>query len=896
MISMAIYHLSGKVISRSQGRSSVAASAYRAAEKLYDERTGISHNFTKKEVDIIHKEILAPDNAPKHLTEREQLWNAVEAKENRKDAQLAREFTIALPRELTEKQNIELARTFVQKEFVDNGMIADLCLHRGHKSSEDQPHIHVMLTMRNVTEEGFGLKNRDWNSKELLQVWREAWSEHCNQALAQNGHDMQIDHRTLEAQGIDLEPQTKIGPKDAGARMVRFEEHRQIARENGERLIENPEILLSALTRQQSTFTHRDIARVVHRYTDGAEQFNQVYSLVKTHATLEYLGLDDSNAQRFTTTEMLSLETKMLAQTENMGAIREHKIEQKQMDKAGKNQKLTAEQQVALEHITSGRDLACVAGFAGTGKSYMLRVAKDAWEAQGYNVKGMALSGIAAEGLEAGSGISSRTVASHIWYWDRNLESLGKKDVVVLDEAGMLGSRQMARVVDMASSSGAKLVLIGDTEQLQAIEAGAAFRAISDKAGVATMTEVQRQREPWQQQATKDFANGKTRDALDAYREHDNMHVFNTKAEAISNMLEQWHEVSSNNPATSQLMLAFTRADVAMLNTKARQARIDNAELGQDCEFKTAKGLKNFAVNEKIYFLQNDRHLGVKNGTLGVIEKINGNSISVQVADGTDKSRQVTFNIKDYNNIDYGYAATIHKAQGITVDRTHLLASTYLDKHSSYVGMSRHRSGADLYVSREEFPTMEALSQALGRENHKDVSLDYALNRGFEVNQDNYGNDMQMQSAEDRINQRLQEKAIQVQAVHEQELKVQKNIEVDAAIHKIMSEKNVWLQRDFVAGDRGIYSGTITLAGERFGLLRQQQENIYKVLPENCMESQHKGERMEIIERFNVGKVENELKAIQPEKMQQLQQEKAMQQQLQLQRSLERSLDRGFER
>ena len=146
----------------------MAAAAYRSGEKLYDERQERLIDYTRKQ-DVAYKEILLPGEAPLWMSDREKLWNAVEMGEKRKDAQLAREFNFALPKELSLAQNIELARAFVEKEFVSRGMVADLCIH-DHKTpeGEEQPHAHVMLTMREVTENGFGLKNRDWNAKENI--------------------------------------------------------------------------------------------------------------------------------------------------------------------------------------------------------------------------------------------------------------------------------------------------------------------------------------------------------------------------------------------------------------------------------------------------------------------------------------------------------------------------------------------------------------------------------------------------------------------------------------------------------------------------------------------------------------------------------------------------------
>ena len=213
---MAIYHFSAKVISRANGSSAVASAAYRSASELHDERLGRSHNFSNK-AGVEHSEIMAPEGSPERWQDRQTLWNEVEAFEKRKDAQLAREVEFSIPRELDQAQGIELARDFLQREFVDRGMVADLNVHWDIGSDGlPKPHAHVMLSMREASPEGFGKKVREWNTTELLSDWREAWASHVNTRLAELDIDARIDHRTLEAQGIDLEPQHKIGP--AGAR------------------------------------------------------------------------------------------------------------------------------------------------------------------------------------------------------------------------------------------------------------------------------------------------------------------------------------------------------------------------------------------------------------------------------------------------------------------------------------------------------------------------------------------------------------------------------------------------------------------------------------------------------------------------------------------------------
>ena len=730
---MAIYHFSGTIISRSQGRSVVACAAYRAGEKLLDERYQKEQDYSKR-TDVVHRNILTPNNAPEWTENREQLWNVVERVELRKDAQLAREFNFALPIELSLQENIKLTEEFTQRAFVDRGMIADLAIHVDRKNDGDYYHAHVMLTTRTVNQDGFGQKARTWNSKDLLFEWRQEWAEHCNRYLALNGLDLRIDHRTLADQAISLEPQHKIGPEAARDELTRALDHQRIARENGVRLLQEPQIALKALTQQQSTFTHKDLARFINTHTVDAQQFTQVFELVKSQSNIVKLGLDDRQQERFTTSEMLSLESKMLEQASALYANYEHEVSK---DFEVKHS-LTTEQQAAFEHLTKAGDLKCLVGYAGTGKSYLLGATREAWEQQGFRVQGVTLSGIAAESLEAGSGIDSRTLASRSYYWDREEQLLTNKDIVVVDEAGMLGSRQLARILDEATKAEAKVVLVGDPQQLQAIEAGAAFRAISEKVGFVELTEVRRQKDKGQQQATKEFATGRVASALNCYAHTNHIHEMATNESAKAEMINMWNDVRLQSPEKSQIMLAYTRDDVFDLNQKVRELRHNQGELGLQQGFSTFRGERNFAIHDRIYFLKNDRNLGVMNGSLGTITNINAKALTVEL-DNNKKEVVVDFDL--YNHVDHGYAATIHKAQGVTVDRSYLLASKYLDAHAAYVGMTRHRDSVDLFYSREEFPKYSDLVNNLSRDRAKDISLDYsdkqfAVNRNFAVKEE----------------------------------------------------------------------------------------------------------------------------------------------------------------
>ena len=727
---MAIYHFSAKVIGRGAGSSAVASAAYRSASRLHDERLDRHHDFSNK-AGVVHSEIMLPEGAPERLADRTMLWNEVEATEKRKDAQLAREVEFAIPRELTKEQGVALAREFVVKEFVARGMVADLNVHWDIGADGNaKPHAHVMLTMREVGPDGFGAKVRDWNATALLQNWRENWASHVNDRLQSLGIEARVDHRSYEAQGIDLEPQHKIGA--AGARRLehgedaeRADEHRAIAKTNGAAILARPEVGLDALTRNQATFTVRDMAMFAHRHSDGKEQFDQVFAAMRGSDTLLALGRDGRGAERFTTVAMHSAEEALarnaLALAATRHSVDKHDIADALAAAGKRGMLLGAGQQRALEHVTDRSGLSLVVGYAGSGKSAMLGVAREAWQQAGYTVRGAALSGIAAENLEGGSGIASRTIASLEHGWVRDRDRLSSHDVLVVDEAGMIGTRQLGRVLAEAESAGAKVVLVGDVQQLQAIEAGAAFRLLAERHGAAEIVEVRRQSNQWMRDATRSLATGRTGEALGAYGREGMIHAADTRDAARASLIDRWDAERKAEPATSRIILTHMNKEVELLNQAARERLAEQGALGRDVVVQTERGGRAFADRDRILFLKNEREMGVKNGTLGTIDKAASDRLEVRLDDG----RRVGVDLKSYAHVDHGYAATVHKTQGMTVDRTHVLATPGLDAHATYVALSRHRNGTALHYGRDDFADERALHRTLARERPKDMALDY---------------------------------------------------------------------------------------------------------------------------------------------------------------------------
>lgn len=751
---MAIYHLSAKPISRSSGRSAVASAAYRCAVRLTNERDGMVHDFTRKE-GVEHTEIVLPEGVSADWAlDRSTLWNAAEFAENRKDARVAREFEIALPHELSAEGRIAAARTFAQDLADRYGAAVDFAIHAPHEQGDIRNyHAHVMMTTRQVGKNGLGEKTyvEHKNARLLsnglpttdmqLRDIRQSWESIANSQLQREGLDIRIDHRSHAERGLELSPTEHMGVHASqiqrkGMAVERARLDGEAAQRNAELIREKPEQVLSIITQEKSVFDRRDIARALHRYiNDDAQTFQNAFAVVMASPALVELQPErthivgdretgETEFARYSTREMVEIEASMVRATKRMTEVSSHGVGRRHVARAmerqddairrssgDENARLSDEQRRAIEHITGPERISAVVGFAGAGKSTMLAAAREAWEAQGYRVHGAALSGKAAEGLEESSGIQSRTLASWSRGWDNERGMIGRGDVFVIDEAGMVGSRQLARFIGEAEQRGAKIVLVGDHEQLQAIGAGAPFRAIAEQIGHVELSDIRRQREGWQREASVSFATHKTAEGLAAYRDKGNIRFAAGRDEARAEIVRDYLADREQCPDGTRVAMAHRRADVRALNADIRSELQERGHLAKGEEdgelvFQTNDGKRAFAPGDRIVFLENSRDLGVKNGMLGTVEHVQSGRLIAQL-DGRNGD-SVSIPMDTYQAIDHGYATTIHKNQGATVDRSFVLASGTMDRHLTYVAMTRHRDGVQLYADRQEFTDKRA--------------------------------------------------------------------------------------------------------------------------------------------------------------------------------------------
>jgi ATP-dependent exoDNAse (exonuclease V) alpha subunit len=784
---MAIYHLHVNVISRGKGRNVVAAAAYRRAAKMRDEREGRTFNYEKKP-HVIHSELLLPTYEGTWLEDylgsqeghhrSERLWNLIEQSENRIDARLAREIEFALPIELTQEENIKLARSFIQDQFVSRGMICDWSVHW----DDGNPHVHALLSLRKVEANGLGKKVREWNAKELVLLWREKWAEHANSHLSLYQKDVQIDHRSYQAQGIDLAPTIHLGSnviemERRSFKTDRLRESREIKQLNLQKLGDKPILLLNKIASKQSSFVQNEVTEKVLRYASDkkglpldSKQINAIQSKIehyhavfsereiaialfneisdpglfaqafiqlKSCPELLSLGVGDDGRERFTTKRLFSLENKIIDLVEALSNRLPIAVPSGQLDakleyyENKQNKQFTEEQKRAIEYLLKPSMLTCLVGRAGTGKSFSLGFLREIWEGQGVNVHGIALSGIAASQLKKEAGYQAHTIATFLLRAKSDPALIKQNDVIVMDEAGMCDSYAMFEILNLAKRSQAKVVLVGDPQQVQPVGPGATFRAILERAGYAELQTVYRQSAPWQQVATSQLAQGHVKEALQAYEVQGCIHFDSNPMLAISRLVADWFTLhkGEGSQLCNYAVIAHRNQDVALLNAAIREKRIKEGEIDKGYVVPTAKGDLYFSIGDRLLFLANDARLQVKNGQFATVKDSQVDrqgklkQLTVQL-DGTQ--HYLTVDPSLYADFTHGYAATVHKTQGITVDHTLVyLGGKSWDRHLTYVALSRHQKGCHLYADEATYPSREVLYKRLSRLGLKDSTLEY---------------------------------------------------------------------------------------------------------------------------------------------------------------------------
>ena len=513
------------------------------------------------------------------------------------------------------------------------------------------------------------------------------------------------------------------------------------------------------LTAEVSTFSRKEVLRAICDRLPAGADIGQVIALAKAFVASDHvvpMGVPERlwtsdvlrrldrtvvpahlDLLRWTTPEMLATENRLIDGA--VGRREDHvgMATAESVHAALVARPLLSHEQVAMvERLTrSGSGVDVVVGVAGSGKTFGLGAAREAWVASDHRVMGAALSARAAGELQDGSGIPSTTIARLLADLDRpDADGLPARCVLVVDEAAMVGTRQLARLLDHSRAARAKVVLVGDHHQLAEIDAGGSFAALAHLLDAVELTENRRQAEAWERDALAELRHGNPDVALAAYEAHDRLHQADTADGVRERLVDDWW--AARQAGGHHLMVAARHADVDDLNRRARRRLTAAGALDDEVTI----GERRFAVGDDVLATRNDYRIMIFNGTRATITGIDRDGRRIEAVDPAGHPMMIPFTYAEAGHLTWGYATTLHKAQGATLDQTFLLADDTLHRERSYSGLSRGIAANDLYLTvpeddehhgaqKDDDDLIEQLRQTINRSDAKTLAIDDLLSR-----------------------------------------------------------------------------------------------------------------------------------------------------------------------
>ena len=789
---MAIYHLRAGFVSRSSGRSAVQSAAYITGTLLEETRRDLIADYRNRAYDVIYSFTLAPDYAPESFRTLK-IWDELENFEDsyamlhyktdqtqtqyKNSAQLAQTIVVALPKELTPEVWKELTVDFINERFVSRGLAVSCAIH----TDKGNPHAHLQISRRAITLDGAWelKKDRSITIKSALLATRKLWAEKTNYYLAREGFNLQVDHRSFVDLGIPFKPTrhegwyaNKLQEQGVSSRIVI--ENNQIRVQNKELTALTPECILKELTTKSAVVTADDLAKIIQgRLMDDVKLATVVYNQV--FKQLVSVGENFAGKMYYTTPAYQAQEATALGLVQQMATQKsELLIDPVKRDEILSQQYswLNSEQLASVKLLCGNHQLTALVGRAGTGKTTTLGAVVTIHKASGFKVTGMALSAVAADNLGTETSCSAETIAFYLDKWKQFQDAkkefwsvhtsqehpllahkfhslqqyeLTNKHLIIVDEAGMVGTNTWEVLLQEIITAGAKLIKTGDDHQFKAIEPGDFFRKstelVSYQHKLAVLTKIVRQKDAWMREASQDLADQKIYQALALYENHG--HVQKISENLITTVANAYiKQIAADSDG---LLLIGTNAECQQLNTAIRTIL---QEQGLVAKKEISINDRHFAIGDKIVFLKNDRaakitsfdlngqytkELLIKNGMCGKIINIQAalnanNQPDYKLSVAIDKDTCAKFFVKDYSHINHGYALTLHKAQGQTVNWSMVVASKNMDAAAIYVALTRHRETTTLFYDSSTFKSFKELQQSLSRLATKELVTDFTIN------------------------------------------------------------------------------------------------------------------------------------------------------------------------
>ncbi|MBP6951535.1 MAG: AAA family ATPase [Alphaproteobacteria bacterium] len=732
---MAIQFARCEYVSRSSGGNACRKASYNQREDIRCERTGELFSF-KERGGNVHHEIILPKGADEKFKNSSVLWNEAEACEGRSNSQVAKEFVIALPdnEEMTLEDRVELTRRF-GNIFVERGVAAQLDVHAPHESEKNW-HGHLLVTTRRFSNDGltFDAKARDLDpiirSGTVVEadLWGEVWRDLQNTFFEEKGYDIRVD-------AIGIVPQEHLGPVRMRHHLNEAVLRSQLLQKANEKLAKNPLSILEEMTRTQAVFTQKDVEFFFQKHVPSNEREGLLEKVLEHSQTIPLYDKETREKTGFSTTQRVRTEEeKLIRFADSIAKKSAVRLSAFSIEKGMEGKNLSNEQKIAYDLcVDSEKNLALIQGRAGVGKSYLLDAMRVAHEVEGFRVLGLAPTNKVAMDLRK-EGFEAKTCHSFLFAFKNNRETLDSKTLVIVDEAGMLGTTLSVEIFNVIKNKGAKLILVGDDRQLSSVERGGTFRFLADRYTAVELSEVRRQTIGWQKEVSEALAEGNVKRAVHLLEEHKALVWSTTKEESLTNLLKDWGKDTLLNPQDTRQIIAQRNVDVDALNQGARDLLRQSGQLGEvEITCSTQRGRVAFAEGDRIQLTNTDKSQGLMNGSFGTIEKIDSKTKNITLH--LDNGEVKDLNPNTYDGLRHGYAATVYKTQGANLVSVYALHSKRTNQPTNYVGLTRQTKSLSLYVSQDETPSIAHLIRQMERQQEKGTSLVFDTFKDIEKQQ-----------------------------------------------------------------------------------------------------------------------------------------------------------------
>lgn len=692
---------------------------------MTNDLNGTTRSYEGKRDEVVFEELVLPEDAPQWAVDRYlgedvidaagRLWNDIEAKENshrkRDISQLAKSFTISLPHELSREQQVALIQGYVRDNLVSEGQVADVVIH---DKGDGNPHAHVMTTMRTLGPDGHDKRVGNYIAARMeLMNQRCAWAVAANTALELAGFDRRIDHRSNLDRGIALEPcnySKDIAENiEADGGVYRAKTRALEARAANEALLmKDPGQVLLVLGQEKAMFIEDDIAFELRRKLPANVGKGQIEGIVRAAmASPELVAtgeVDYRGEPIFTTRAVLEMGRQLTRDTLQM---RDSELDFSSVGGGdiSLDPRLSDEQRAAVDTMISPQRISVVSGYAGAGKTTAVIEASRVWEARGFTVIGAAVSGKAVQALTGLQG-QLGTIAQIEAQWDLGAVPPPGKFVVFMDEASMVGTATWSRFEARINAMGGKLNVLGAPEQLGPVNDSSALQHVSSLVGATYMTQVRRQRDLDDQAAIQEISRSMdgVEPALMHFEQKGAITLEADLESAIEALPQRFFEgVTPDNFWTEgfeRIALFHTNASVDAANAALRVHAVEAGFVKQDGGLVLPSELE-INAGDRVRFTRPFADASVSRNAFASVVAVSGHNLTLAV-DG--RAGAFTLDAQAFPHFDYGYAATIHKSQGMSVKgKVFAVVTRMFDWHLLDVAISRHVEDLDITIPVSDF-------------------------------------------------------------------------------------------------------------------------------------------------------------------------------------------------